>query len=95
MEGKVKGYRFIIKGVVQGVGFRYFVMSKARFLGVKGWVRNLPDGSVEALALAESDEVMLDFEKYLHKGPSYSRVDRVIKEEVSIDRNFAGFEISG
>ena len=42
--------RVVVKGLVQGVGYRYFVYRTARHLGVTGWVRNRPDGTVEVLA---------------------------------------------
>lgn len=65
-----------IYGVVQGVGFRYFTLRKAREYGVNGYVRNMPDGSVEAYAIG--DRGILDqFLADLKKGPSGSAVDRV------------------
>ncbi len=48
----------VIRGNVQGVGFRYFVLDAARPLGVRGWVRNRPDGSVELTA--EGDRTQLE-----------------------------------
>lgn len=63
-------------GVVQGVGFRYLARAEAERLGVVGFVRNLPDGSVEAEVEGEPDAVgrMLD---WLRDGPSGARVDRI------------------
>ena len=64
----------IVSGRVQGVGFRYFIYTKAKNLNVFGWVKNRPDGKVEALI--EGEEV--DLEKMLfelRQGPSGSRVD--------------------
>lgn len=65
-----------IEGRVQGVGFRYFVEARARDLGLRGWVRNRPDGSVELLAEGpRSDlEVLL---AAVHEGPPVSSVSRV------------------
>ncbi|MCB9385698.1 MAG: acylphosphatase [Bryobacterales bacterium] len=68
--------RYVVTGRVQGVGFRYFVQRKALELGVRGWVRNRPDGSVEAVA-GGGPEAMRDFELALRKGPPLSRVDHV------------------
>lgn len=65
-----------IHGRVQGVYFRKFTHHKANQLGVTGWVKNLPDGSVEALAQAE-EAILQEFIDWCHKGPITARVDRV------------------
>ncbi len=65
-----------VAGRVQGVGFRYFVLERARDLGVTGWVRNTPAREVEVLAEGER----LDLEemlKHLYDGPRFARVDDV------------------
>lgn len=67
---------YIIAGRVQGVGFRYFVVRQARALGLLGWVRNLPDGTVEATAAGPAS-ALSQLEEALRQGPSMSRVDRV------------------
>ena len=67
-----------VTGVVQGVGFRWFVRERARRLGLAGWVRNLPDGSVEVLA--EGDQGQLDLlEGELKKGPQGARVASIVR----------------
>jgi acylphosphatase len=66
----------LISGRVQGVGFRYFAEAAAAREGLHGWIRNLPDGQVEAAAEGESGSVER-FERALHHGPSGARVDRV------------------
>ena len=83
--------RYRIRGGVQGVGYRYFVRGTARRMNVRGWVRNLPDGSVEAEATAERD-VLAIFEAELRRGPSLSRVDDFVAEEVS-GREHGNFEV--
>jgi acylphosphatase len=70
----------VVTGRVQGVGFRYFTHDAALREGVGGWVRNLPDGGVEAEVegeIAAVDRV----EAALRRGPSSARVDHVIVEE--------------
>ena len=63
-------------GRVQGVGFRYFVVREARALGLRGWARNLMDGSVEVQATGA--EAGLDLlERALREGPPHARVDRL------------------
>ena len=71
---------YIIKGRVQGVGFRWFVHREAAEIGLRGWVRNTEDGHVEALA-AGDDEQLLELHAALKQGSRGSRVDAVIVEE--------------
>jgi acylphosphatase len=68
--------RFLIQGIVQGVGFRYFTRRAARGLNLAGYVRNLADGSVEAVARGDEDRLAA-LEEALRCGPSASRVDSV------------------
>lgn len=65
-----------IRGIVQGVGFRYFTLRHAQSLGLSGWVRNLPDGSVEVAARGPADAVSRLLE-ILRVGPRLGRVDCV------------------
>ena len=84
--------RAIVQGRVQGVGFRFFAERAARELGVRGWVRNRPDGTVEALAEGE-DAALQTFIERLKRGPLSSRVDRVeVAEEPP--QGFSTFEIT-
>jgi acylphosphatase len=62
---------------VQGVGFRYFVFRRAEELGVRGWVRNRRDGSVEALIWADDPTTTDLFLESIRKGPRWGRVDRL------------------
>ena len=71
-----------VYGRVQGVGFRYFTLSKANLLNIKGFVRNMPDGSV--FVDCEGDEENLKvFLEYLKKGPSFAYVERLDVEEAA------------
>lgn len=72
--------RAVITGRVQGVGYRFFAARAARELGLSGWVRNLPDGSVEALAEGGEDPLARFLDR-LRRGPLSSRVDSVVVEE--------------
>lgn len=66
--------KFVISGEVQGVGFRYFAQRSAARHQVRGYVRNLDDGRVEALAEGTAKSVE-EFKQDLAAGPSYSRVE--------------------
>ncbi|MBU1248165.1 MAG: acylphosphatase [Proteobacteria bacterium] len=66
----------IIHGKVQGVFFRAWTRDTAQALGLCGWVRNLPDGSVETVAQGE-ETTLKRFERSLHQGPPLSRVIEV------------------
>jgi acylphosphatase len=71
---------FLISGRVQGVGYRYFAKDAADREGVTGWVRNLPDGRVEALVEGE-DEAVTRVERALRQGPGGARVSTVAVDE--------------
>ena len=81
-----------VKGIVQGVGFRYFTVKQARELGVSGWVRNTPDGGVEIVA--EGEKWQLDeFVKNVKIGPSLSSVTGMEVKEEKYQDEFEGFEV--
>jgi acylphosphatase len=69
--------QFLVKGRVQGVGFRWFVQSEAARIGVRGWVRNTEDGHVEVLAAGEPDQLE-DLLLALGRGTRGCRIDEVI-----------------
>lgn len=71
--------RLAIHGKVQGVGFRWFVRENARRLGLAGWVRNRPDGSVEAM-VGGVPELVERLVKAVHVGPDNAVVDSVVRE---------------
>jgi acylphosphatase len=84
--------RLLIGGRVQGVGFRYFTHEAASREGVTGWVRNLPDGRVEAYVEGESDAVTR-VERALRQGPRGGRVDTVYGDTEPASGGYSGFEI--
>jgi acylphosphatase len=84
--------RFVVKGRVQGVGFRAFAEGAARADGIHGWVANRADGSVEVYAEGEADAIAR-FDRRLRQGPSASRVDEVSAEDDVPSGRVAGFTI--
>lgn len=82
---------YLISGRVQGVGFRAFTARQARELKLRGWVRNLPDGRVEAVAQGDAAAVA-EFENRLKKGPPAGRVDALLVADSNGD-DFEGFEV--
>lgn len=83
--------RFIVRGRVQGVGFRYFAIRAARQAGVDGAVRNLADGTVEAIAEGP-DESIDQFRQALERGPSYAHVEKVDEMEMLPTGRYSGFD---
>jgi len=84
--------RFLIRGGVQGVGFRYFVIAAARRLGLSGWTRNLNDGRVEVMAQGESDRLDL-LAGELARGPLAARVEAVEAADLAPDPALNGFDV--
>jgi acylphosphatase len=84
-------YRYLVQGRVQGVGYRYFALREAEGLGVSGFVRNLPDGTVEVLGEGP-EETLARFEEKLKTGPAFSRVSGVERSSVT-PRGAEGFHI--
>jgi len=73
--------RFLVRGLVQGVGYRWFVRRAAERLGLSGVARNLDDGSVEVLVQGDNADIA-SLELELRRGPSMARVQRVDKSEL-------------
>ena len=89
--GKVSAHVYVY-GTVQGVFFRYNTKRLADQLGVSGWVRNLPDGRVEAYFEGEEDAVRRMVE-WCHVGPPLARVERVEVEWGEYTGRYMGFTI--
>ncbi|MDM9560773.1 MULTISPECIES: acylphosphatase [Bordetella] len=81
----------IVKGVVQGVGYRHATVRRAHMLGVTGWVQNMEDGTVQALVQGTPDQVdhMLE---WLRRGPPAATVRELIAERQFTDKRYARFE---
>ena len=82
--------RLVISGRVQGVGFRAFVERQARRRGLRGWVRNRRDGTVETLLIGAASELG-EMEAACRRGPSLAAVSRLDRFEAE-DDGFEGFE---
>jgi len=86
--------RFIVRGRVQGVGFRWFVEREAHILGIAGWVRNNPDSSVEVFAVGSRDQLS-GLRSRLREGPRAARVDNVEEFEAKPTSGLTSFRIEG
>ncbi len=90
----LKQLQLVVRGRVQGVYFRASTQREARRLGLSGWVRNRPDGSIEILA--EGEEVSIrELYGWAQKGPSAARVERVDTRWRSFTGEFPDFRITG
>ena len=86
--------RFLVRGRVQGVGFRWFVEREAHILGISGWVRNNADSSVEVLAMGTRDQLS-GLKSRLQQGPRAARVDDVEEHAAKPVAGLTTFRIEG
>jgi acylphosphatase len=84
--------KFIISGTVQGVGFRFFTQRAAARHQVLGYVRNLEDGRVEALAEGDAKSVE-DFKHDLLTGPTYAAVEEIEETVLEPSKLYSSFRI--
>ncbi len=84
--------RLLVSGRVQGVGYRASAAAQGRRLGLRGWVRNLPDGRVEALVDGPDADVEA-FVTWCRRGPPAARVDDVDVSPATGDDPLGPFEI--
>lgn len=84
--------RLLISGRVQGVGYRASCASEGLKLGLRGWVRNLPDGRVEALAEGPAADVER-FITWCRRGPMFAKVDQVDVSDDASAEVFSRFEV--
>jgi acylphosphatase len=93
-EKSIEAKRYLVRGRVQGVGFRWFVEREAHMLGIAGWVRNNHDGSVEVLAQGTRDQLS-GLHSRLREGPRAARVDTVDVSEAKPTSGMNSFRIEG
>jgi len=87
---------FLVRGRVQGVGFRWFVHREAAELNLRGWIRNTESGEVECVAAGDPADLS-ELRKFLRKGSRGSRVDAVIEHELAASEadSLGPFQIEG
>lgn len=90
MMGEIGRARIKVSGVVQGVGYRYFVRARAVELGLSGYVRNAPDGTVEVVAEGDRTSVKALVSE-LRVGPRYATVERIDLQWEEPKKDFGGF----
>lgn len=93
-EKALEARRFLVRGRVQGVGFRWFVEREAHILKIAGWVRNNHDGSVEVLAQGTRDQLS-GLRSRLREGPRAARVDNIEESEAQFAAGLSSFRIEG
>ncbi len=94
LKVKTIAKRYVVRGRVQGVGFRWFVDYEARKLGIAGWVRNNFDGSVELLAMG-TEQQLAALHARLKEGPRAARVDNVWENPAEVVAGLTTFRIEG
>jgi acylphosphatase len=80
--------RYLISGIVQGVGFRYFTQDEAERLHLSGYVRNLRDGRVEVYAIGPAEK-LARFRNLLERGPRGAMVQQVVEASAELDPRLA------
>jgi acylphosphatase len=85
--------RYVVRGRVQGVGYRYFAQKSASGLGLSGYTRNLDDGTVEVYAVGTQDQLS-ELAGLLRMGPRFAEVRGVEEKEAAVETR-TGFRIEG
>ena len=86
--------RLVVRGLVQGVGFRYWCYRQATDLGVTGWVKNLPDGSV-AIEIEGDRSLVEELVGAVRVGPSHGSVTDVSLDWQKFTGKYKTFDIAG
>jgi acylphosphatase len=93
-QSRAQARRFVVRGRVQGVGFRWFVEREAHLLQIAGWVGNNPDGSVEVLAMGTREQ-LAGLRSRLQEGPRAARVDDLEESEAEPVAGLNSFQVRG
>jgi acylphosphatase len=93
-HSSIQARRYLVRGRVQGVGFRWFVEREAHILQIAGWVRNNHDGSVEVLAMGTRDQ-LVGLRSRLQEGPRAARVDGIAESEAEAVAGLSSFQVRG
>jgi acylphosphatase len=93
-KSAVQARSFVVRGRVQGVGFRWFVEREAHILNIAGWVRNNADGTVEILAQGTRDQ-LAGLHSRLREGPRAARIDAVDVSEAQAAAGLTSFQVRG
>ncbi|MBT3755660.1 MAG: acylphosphatase [Candidatus Cloacimonetes bacterium] len=88
----MKNLEIIVSGRVQGVCYRAFVLQSANELNINGYTKNLVNGDVKVIAIAE-DSLLEVFVNMLKEGPSMARVENLVTSEIIIGEEFDDFSI--
>ncbi|MGB9677601.1 MAG: acylphosphatase [Candidatus Ratteibacteria bacterium] len=88
----MKRYHIYVKGIVQGVGFRWYARRIGNLVGVSGWVKNLPNGSVEIVVEGENEKIETFIEE-LKNGYLGKNIKEIEKFEEEYKGEFKNFEI--
>ncbi|MEA2096098.1 MAG: acylphosphatase [Candidatus Cloacimonadota bacterium] len=88
----MKNLEIIVSGRVQGVCYRAFVLHRAKELNIKGYAKNMVNGSVKVIAIGEENTMNI-FITMLKEGPSMARVDEIQTSKIIIGEEYSGFSI--
>ena len=88
----IEARHIVVRGHVQGVGYRYYAFRAACARQINGWVRNLPDGTVELFAQGAGDALRV-YEEDLRTGPAGARVADIEMHDSAVETKMGGFEI--
>lgn len=95
MADNIEQRRFVVRGRVQGVGFRYFVVRRANTMGLTGWVRNLADGqSVEAVVQGSAEQLDAFARDTMRVGPGGAMVHEMTQATEPLERRFDAFNVT-